>query len=137
MNTMPLAIHHIGVAVTSIEEAMRFYGEKLGLEVVDRQELADRALRVAFVQTGNTLIELLEPTSSDSTVARFLDRRGPGLHHLCFGTPNIVEHLRDLADKGVPLIDATPRPGAHGDVAFLDPAAAHGVLVELLQPRTD
>src|SRR5919197_863343 len=106
---MALAVHHVGVAVPSIEDA--------------------------FVKTDNVLIELLEPTDPDATVARFLERRGPGLHHLCFGTPNILEHLRDLRDKGVELIDDAPRPGAHGDVAFLDPSAAMGVLVELLQPN--
>jgi methylmalonyl-CoA epimerase len=129
----PLAVHHIGVAVPSIDEAMHFYGEKLGLRIVDTLELPDRQLKVAMVQTGNTLIELLEPTDPDSTVARFLERRGPGLHHLCFGTPDIREHLRDLRDKGVELIDAEPRPGAHGDVAFLQPTAALGVLIELLE----
>src|SRR5919206_3803920 len=130
----PLSVHHIGVAVPSIEDAMHFYGEKMGLDIVDRLELPDRQLKVAFVQADNTLIELLEPTDPDSTVARFLERRGPGLHHLCFGTSDIRAHLRDLQDKGVELIDTTPRPGAHGDVAFLQPAAALGVLVELLQP---
>ncbi len=128
-----LAIHHIGVAVGSIDEAMRFYGNKLGLDVADRIDMPERSLRVAFVRTGNTLIELLEPMNSESTVARFIERRGPGLHHLCFGTPDIAEHLRDLKDKGVELIDETARPGAHGDVAFLAPAAAYGVLIELLQ----
>ena len=131
----PLSVHHIGVAVPSIDEAMRFYGEKLGLDVVERRELTDRQLRIAFVQAGNTLIELLEPTDPDTPVARFLERRGPGLHHLCFGTPDIREHLRDLRDKGVELIDEQPRPGAHGEVAFLQPSAAVGVLIELLQPR--
>ncbi len=128
-----LAIHHIGVAVGSIDEAMRFYGNTLGLDVADRIDMPERSLRVAFVRTGNTLIELLEPMNSESTVARFIERRGPGLHHLCFGTPDIAEHLRDLKDKGVDLIDETARPGAHGDVAFLSPAAAYGVLIELLQ----
>jgi methylmalonyl-CoA/ethylmalonyl-CoA epimerase len=130
----PLAVHHVGIAVPSIDEAMRFYGDKLGLSVVDTQELPDRQLRVAFVQASNLLIELLEPTDTDTPVARFLERRGPGLHHLCFGTPDIREHLRDLKDKGVELIDVAPRPGAHGEVAFLQPASALGVLVELLQP---
>jgi methylmalonyl-CoA epimerase len=132
---MPLAVHHVGVAVPSIDEAMHLYGDKLGLDVVERVDLPDRQLRVAFVKADNVLIELLEPTDPDATVARFLERRGPGLHHLCFGTPNIVEHLRDLRDKGVELIDEAPRPGAHGDVAFLQPSAALGVLVELLQPN--
>ncbi len=133
--TTPPPIHHIGVAVHSIEEAMRFWGEKLGLEIVDRQTLHHFGLKVAFVQTGNTLIELLEPIDSSSTVARFLERRGGGLHHVCFSSPDIKEHLRDLADKGVSLIDESPRPGAHGEVAFIHPTAAHGVLVELIQAR--
>jgi methylmalonyl-CoA/ethylmalonyl-CoA epimerase len=129
----PLAIHHVGIAVSSIDDAMRFYGEKLGLDIADRLELPERSLRVAFVRAGNTLLELLEPTNTESTVARFIERRGQGLHHLCFGTPDIGEHLRDLKDKGVELIDEAARPGAHGDVAFIAPAAAFGVLVELLQ----
>jgi methylmalonyl-CoA epimerase len=130
----PLAVHHIGVAVPSIDAAMHFYGDKLGLSLVDSVDLPDRQLKVAFVKTANLLIELLEPTDPDTPVARFLERRGPGLHHLCFGTPDIQKHLRDLKDKGVELIDEVPRPGAHGDVAFLQPAASLGVLVELLQP---
>jgi methylmalonyl-CoA/ethylmalonyl-CoA epimerase len=129
-----LAVHHIGVAVPSIDDAMHVYGDTFGLAVVDTLELPDRQLRVAFVQTANTLLELLEPTDPDSTVARFLERRGPGLHHLCFGTPDIRAHLRDLRDKGIELIDATPRPGAHGEVAFVQPASTLGVLIELLQP---
>jgi methylmalonyl-CoA epimerase len=129
-----LAIHHIGVAVPSIEEAMHFYGDKLGLSLFDSLDLPERQLKVAFVQAANVLIELLEPTDPDTPVARFLERRGPGLHHLCFGTTDIREHLRDLKDKGIELIDEAPRPGAHGEVAFLQPSATLGVLVELLQP---
>src|ERR1700716_3561715 len=134
MEQSPLAVHHVGIAVQRIDEAMHFYGDKLGLSIVDSVELPDRQLRVAFVKAANVLVELLEPTDPDTPVARFLERRGPGLHHLCFGTPDIREHLRDLKDKGVELIDEIPRPGAHGDVAFLEPAATLGVLIELLQP---
>jgi methylmalonyl-CoA/ethylmalonyl-CoA epimerase len=133
MHGETLVVHHVGVAVPSIDDALRFYGDKLGLPLYDQLELPDRQLKVAFVKTANMLIELLEPTDPDTTVARFLERRGPGLHHLCFGTPDIREHLRDLRDKGVELIDDMPRPGAHGEVAFLQPSAALGVLVELLQ----
>ena len=133
MDQSPLAIHHVGIAVPSIDDAMHFYGDKLGLAIHDMLELPDRQLKVAFVKTDNMLIELLEPTDPDTTVARFLERRGPGLHHLCFGTPDIREHLRDLRDKGVELIDQEPRPGAHGEVAFLQPSAALGVLIELIQ----
>jgi methylmalonyl-CoA epimerase len=133
MPTEPLSVHHVGVAVPSIDDALQFYGEKLGLVLRETLDLPDRQLKVAFVQTANMLIELLEPTDPDTTVARFLERRGPGLHHLCFGTPDIREHLRDLRDKGVELIDEEPRPGAHGEVAFLQPSSALGVLVELMQ----
>jgi methylmalonyl-CoA epimerase len=134
MHESPLAIHHIGVAVPSIDDAMHFYGDTLGLSLVDSVDLPDRQLKVAFVQAANMMIELLEPTDPNSTVSRFLERRGPGLHHLCFGTPDIQRHLRDLEDKGVELIDTQARPGAHGQVAFLQPSAALGVLVELIQP---
>jgi len=137
MPTPPLGVHHVGVAVPSIDDAMHFYGDKLGLAVHDMLDLPDRQLKVAFVKADNMLIELLEPTDPDTPVARFLERRGPGLHHLCFGTPDIREHLRDLRDKGVELIDEEPRPGAHGEVAFLQPAAALGVLVELIQTSAD
>lgn len=136
MSNQPPSIHHVGVAVESISEALAFYRDQLDLEVVDSLELADRQLKVTFVKAANMLIELLEPTSADTPVARFLERRGPGLHHLCFGTPDIREHLRDLRDKGVELVDEEPRPGAHGDVAFLQPSSAFGVLVELLQSHS-
>jgi methylmalonyl-CoA/ethylmalonyl-CoA epimerase len=132
----PLSVHHVGIAVPSIDEAMHFYGDKLGLSLTETVELPERQLKVGFVKAANMLIELLEPTATDTTVARFLERHGPGLHHLCFGTPDIREHLRDLKDKGVELIDEVPRPGAHGEVAFLQPAATLGVLFELLQPKS-
>ena len=137
MEQSPLAIHHVGIAVPSIDDAMHFYGDKLGLSIVDTVELPERELKVVFVQAANMLIELLEPTGIDSTVSRFIERRGPGLHHVCFGTTDIRAHLRDLRDKGVELIDEEPRPGAHGEVAFLQPSAAFGVLVELLQEQHD
>jgi methylmalonyl-CoA epimerase len=133
MEQSPLGIHHVGIAVPSIDDAMHFYGDKLGLSIVDTVEMPDRQLKVVFVQAANVLLELLEPTGIDSTVSRFIERRGPGLHHVCFGTPDVRAHLRDLRDKGVELIDETPHPGAHGDVAFLQPSAALGVLIELLE----
>jgi len=137
MEQPPLAIHHVGIAVPSIDDAMHFYGDRLGLSIVDTVDMPERQLKVVFVQTANMLLELLEPTDPNSTVSRFLERRGPGLHHLCFGTPDIRAHLRDLRDKGVEMIDEEPRPGAHGDVAFLQPSSALGVLVELLQEKHD
>ncbi len=129
----PLPLHHVGIAVQSMVEALAFYEGQLHMPVVERRTLSDRALEIAFVQSGNTLLELMHPTDPETTVARFLERRGPGLHHLCFGTPDIDAHLRELKENGVELIDSVARPGAHGDVAFLQPASAHGVLVELIQ----
>ncbi len=129
----PLPLHHVGIAVESMFEALGFYEGRLGMTVVERRVLSDRALEIAFVQAGNTLLELMHPTQPDTTVARFLERRGPGLHHLCFGTPDIDAHLRQLREGGVELIDEVARPGAHGDVAFIQPSSAHGVLVELIQ----
>jgi methylmalonyl-CoA epimerase len=137
MEQPPLGIHHVGIAVPSIDDAMHFYGDQLGLSIVDTVDMPERQLKVVFVQAANMLIELLEPTDPNSTVSRFIERRGPGLHHLCFGTPDIREHLRDLRDKGVELIDEAPHPGALGEVAFLQPSAALGVLVELLQETHD
>jgi len=137
MEQPPLGIHHVGIAVPSIDDAMHFYGDQLGLNIVDTVDMPERQLKVVFVQAANMLIELLEPTDPNSTVSRFIERRGPGLHHLCFGTPDIREHLRDLRDKGVELIDEAPHPGALGEVAFLQPSAALGVLVELLQETHD
>lgn len=130
-----LPVHHVGIAVQSIQEALGLYHDTLGFRVVDEQVLPDRQLRVTFVDAGNTLIELLEPTDSTGTVARFLERRGPGLHHLCFGTTNIDDHLRELAAGGIQLIDPVARPGAHGEVAFLHPNSTFGVLVELIEQR--
>ena len=126
-------IHHVGIAVRSIDEAMEFYGGKMGLQIVDRRHLDDRKLNVAFIKTGNTLIELLESTDPTNTVARFIERRGPGLHHLCFGTPDIDAHLRELKGMGVDLIDDEARAGAHGRVAFVHPSASHGTLVEFIE----
>jgi methylmalonyl-CoA epimerase len=88
MQPAPLAVHHVGVAVPSIDDAMHFYGDKLGLAIDETLELPDRQLKVAFVKADNMLIELLEPTDPDTPVARFLERRGPGLHQLCLGTPS-------------------------------------------------
>ena len=133
MDQSPLAIHHVGVAVPSIDDAMHFYGDKLGLSLVDTLELPDRQLKVAFVQSsqyadrapgadGPELDRLALPGAARAGAAP------PVLRH-----PDIRRHLKDLQDKGVELIDEAPRPGAHGEVAFLQPSAGLGVLVELFQ----
>jgi methylmalonyl-CoA/ethylmalonyl-CoA epimerase len=127
-------LSHVSVAVSSLDEAVPFYRDTLGLEVSEPVHLADRQLNVVFVKLGNTEIELLEPTSQDNTVARFLERRGPGLHHICLEVDDLQSAIETLSARGAEFVDPEPRPGATGQVAFIQPAVARGVLVELNEP---
>ena len=126
-------LHHVGIAAASIRDALGFYGDILGLEVTDTMSLDDRDLKVAFVKAGGTEIELLEPTSEDTTVARFIERRGPGLHHICFEVDDIEAAIDEFMGRGAEFVDPEPRPGAVGQVAFMLPEVGRGVLVELIQ----
>lgn len=126
-------LHHIGVVVPSIDAALTFYKDTLGLEAGPVVSLEQQAVRVVFLGTGSGRIELLEPTDSSSGVARFLAERGRAtLHHVCFTVDDLAGVLRDLEARGVELVDRVPRRGAEGDVAFLHPRAGDGVLVELI-----
>lgn len=128
------ALHHIGIAVRSLDEAIPHYTEGLGLTLVGVEEVPTERVRVAVVMAGKTRIELLEPTADDSPIAKFLDKRGPGVHHLAFKTGDTAEQIRVLTEQGAPLLDAAPRPGAHGTrVAFIHPRYLGGVLAELVQ----
>ena len=126
-------IDHIGIVVRSIEEALKVYRDALGLPLAHVQEVPEQQVRIDFLPIGDCEIELVEPTAADSGVARFLEKRGEGLHHICFEVEDIEAALRDLAAKGVRLIDRQPRQGAIGRVAFLHPKSAHGVLIELVE----
>jgi lactoylglutathione lyase/methylmalonyl-CoA/ethylmalonyl-CoA epimerase len=130
-------LNHVSVAVASIEDALRFYRDMLGLEVTRIETLDDRQLRVAFVRVGDTEIELLEPTSSDNTVTRFLERRGPGLHHLCLEVDDIDAAMDELRARGAEFVDPEPSRGAVGRVAFMLPDTGRGVLVELNEPARE
>jgi len=131
---MRVTLDHVGIAVGDLAEALAFYRDALGLEVEAPEEVASQRVRAHFVPLGEAAIELLEATSPDSPVKKYLDRRGPGLHHVTFRVEDIRAALAELKARGVRLVDETPRPGAHGSlVAFIHPSAAHGVLVELLQ----
>ena len=124
-------IDHIGVAVVSIEGALPVY-RALGLEESRREEVPAQKVVTAFLPAGDSRIELLEPTSEDSPVARFLKKRGPGIHHICFAVHDIEAAVRDLAGKGFRLINERPALGADGKkIVFLHPDAGHGVLIEL------
>ncbi len=126
-------VNHIGIAVRSIDEAKRFY-ELLGLEVEGEEVVEEQKVKVAFIQVGETRVELLEPTSEDSPVAKFLDKRGEGIHHIAFQVDDIEAALEELKKSGVRLIDERPRRGAHNTrIAFVHPKSTNGVLVELCQ----
>lgn len=126
-------IDHIGVAVTSIEEALGLY-RALGLEEVRREEVPTQQVVVAFLPAGESSIELLEATGENSPVAKFLRKRGPGIHHVCFAVPDLEAALADLSARGYRLLHSKPVPGAGGKrVAFLHPEAGQGVLIELTE----
>ena len=128
------ALDHVGIAVGELEQALAFYRDALGLTVEAPEEVASQRVRAHFIPAGGSALELLEATSGDSPIARYLGRRGPGLHHITLRVDDIAATLARLKAHGVRLIDEHPRPGAHGSlVAFIHPASAHGVLVELKQ----
>jgi methylmalonyl-CoA/ethylmalonyl-CoA epimerase len=128
---IPSKIEHIAVAVKSIEEARKFFEGVLGLECYAIEEVADQKVKTAFFKIGETKIELLEPTSPDSTVAGFIEKRGEGLHHIAFAVENVDEALADAEAKGVKLIDKQQRNGAEGlHIGFLHPKSTIGVLTE-------
>lgn len=129
-------IHHVGIVVESLTQAYRFWRDTLGLPLLREAVIADQGVRAALLAAGDSEVELLESTRADSGVARFLAKRGEGLHHLCFETPDVDGVLADLKGRHVPLVDGAPRVGLAGRIAFLHPSACHGVLVELATPGT-
>ena len=127
-------IHHVAIAVRSLDEALRFYRDTLGLPVHEQAVRHDQGVKAALLTIGESEIELLEPLGPDTPVGRFLERRGEGIHHICLQTDGIDKELADLKAKGVELIDREPRQGLVGRICFLHPRATNGVLVELAQP---
>lgn len=129
-----MKINHLGIATKGIEEALKFWEDALGLENVHTEIVEDQKVRVAMLPLGESRIELLEPTSDDSPISKFLEKRGGGIHHIAVGVEDIEASLRKLKDQGMRLIDETPRIGAEGClVAFVHPSSANGVLLELVQ----
>jgi methylmalonyl-CoA/ethylmalonyl-CoA epimerase len=127
-------LHHIGVVVPSLSDAIPFYRDVLGYAIGPQHDVADQHVKVVFVTRGETRVELLEPSDADSGVARFLAERGRAtLHHMCFEVADLSASLARLSAAGVELVDRAPRQGVEGLVAFVHPRAAAGVLVELLQ----
>ena len=129
-------IDHIGIAVTNMQESLSFWETSLGIEPHGIEEIAERKLRTAFLPVGGTEIELLEATSADSSIAKFIEKHGEGLHHVAIRVDNIEVALAELKAKGIQLIDETPRNGAGGArIAFVHPKATHGVLLELCERK--
>ncbi|MDE4541479.1 methylmalonyl-CoA epimerase [Thermoanaerobacterium sp. R66] len=127
-------IDHIGIAVKSIEEASKFYEDVLGQKVVGIETLSSENLRTAFIKIGDIDIELLEATSSDSPVAKFIEKKGEGIQHIALEVDDIEESLEKLKSKGIRLIDEAPKTGAGGSkIAFVHPKSTNGVLLELCQ----
>lgn len=129
-----MKINHLGIATKGIEEALKFWGDALGLESVHTETVEDQKVRVAMLPIGDTRIELLEATSVDSPIAKFVEKRGGGIHHIAVEVEDIEESLAKLKAEGMRLIDETPRVGAENClVAFVHPSSANGVLLELVQ----
>src|SRR6195256_1075270 len=129
-----MKIDHIGIATRGIEDAMTFYRDALGLDVAETEEVAEQKVRVAMLPIGESRIELLEATSADSPISKFIEKRGPGIHHLAVNVDNIQTALAQLKQNGARLIDTEPRRGAGGClVAFVHPSSTGGVLLELVQ----
>jgi methylmalonyl-CoA/ethylmalonyl-CoA epimerase len=131
-------LDHVGIAVSDLQAALSFYRDALGLEIDAPEDVSSQRVRAHFIAAGEGALELLEATADDSPIAKYVAKRGPGLHHITLRVDDIVAALAQLKARGVRLIDETPRPGAHDSlVAFIHPASAHGVLVELKQPKPE
>lgn len=128
-------IEHIGIAVNSIEESLPYYENVLGFKCYSVETVEDQKVKTAFLKVGETKLELLEPTAEDSAIAKFLDNRGPGIHHIAFAVEDgVANALSECKDKSVRLIDFAPRKGAEGlSIAFLHPRSTQGVLTELCE----
>ncbi len=127
-------INHIGIAVQSLADAVPFYRDNLGMAFKGTEEVAEQKVTVAFLEIGESKIELLEPTADDSPVAKFIEKNGPGIHHIAYEVEDIEAAIAKLTADGARMIDSVPRNGAHGArIAFIHPKTSRGVLTELCQ----
>ncbi|SRR6266404_1340653 len=129
-----MKIDHLGIAVKSISDSLSFYRDVLGIELAGTETVDDQGVHVALLPVGEARIELLEPISAETPVGRFITKRGEGVHHICYEVDDLSSKLEELRSRGVRLLEGYPRRGAEGKlVAFLHPASAHGILVELVE----
>ena len=129
-------IHHTGLVVRSLQDAYAFYRDALSMRLVKEAVMEDQGVKAALLDMGNSFLELLEPIDPEFGIARFLETRGEGLHHVCLEVADIHASLAELKSKNVDLIDEEPRAGLTGDIAFIHPKSLHGVLVELVHGPT-
>jgi methylmalonyl-CoA epimerase len=133
---MPKRIDHVAIIVRDIEQALGFYRDTLGITPGEIKEVPSEQVRIAFLPLGGpagSVIELIEPTAADSSLAKFLEKRGEGLHHICLEVENIDAALVEMQEKGAPVLDEQPRVAAEGRAIFLHPKGTNGVLLELLE----
>ncbi len=129
-------IEHIGIAVSNLDESVRYYEDIIGLKCYKTEEVPDQKVRTAFFLAGTTKIELLESTDPEGPIAKFIEKKGEGVHHIAFAVDNIEEQLRHAEQEGIKLIDSSPRQGAEGfDIAFLHPKSTSGVLFEFCEQK--
>ncbi len=134
----PTHIEHIGIAVISLEQAIPFYENVMGLKCYNIEEVADQKVRTAFFRVGQTKIELLESTDPEGPIGKFIEKKGEGIHHIAFAVRGLNDKLKIAESKGVRLIDSVPRKGAEGlDIAFIHPKSTFGVLTELCEDNTE
>lgn len=127
-------IDHLGIAVENLDKAISLFRDTLGLEWAGEETVAEQKVRTAFFPVGESSIELLEPTEPDSPIGKFLEKRGPGIHHIALSVTDIIVAIEELKNKGVRMIDEVPRVGAHGaKIAFIHPKSTPGLLIELCQ----
>jgi methylmalonyl-CoA/ethylmalonyl-CoA epimerase len=130
-------INHIGIAVVSLEAQIPFYRDVLGLSSLGSEEVPDQKVKVAMFQVGEVKIELLEPTSEDSPIAKFLEKKGDGIHHIAYETDGIISEIKHMEDSDIQMLDKVARDGAHETkIAFLHPKSSGRVLTEICQPET-
>lgn len=131
---MVMKVDHIGIAVKSLEETLKFYTQVLGLKLHDTEIVEDQKVKVAFLPIGDTELELLESTEEDGPIAKYIEKKGQGMQHIAFRVENIEKAIEDMKNKGIRMIDEKPRYGAGGaKIAFCHPKSTNGVLVELCQ----
>jgi len=133
----PSHIEHIGIAVKNLDESIKFYENVLGLQCYNIEEVKDQKVRTAFFQVGDTKIELLESTDPEGPIAKYVEKKGEGIHHVAYAVENIEDKLKQAEENGIRLIDKQPRKGAEGlDIAFIHPKSTHGVLTELCEDKS-